>query len=1631
MLMRIFWGLLFFASSVAFGQTYDASWYRPQSTHVKIGVVEDGVYRLSGADLTKLGLDLTSIQNQSFKLIENGKEIPLWVQSAGATLGATDFIEFMGKRNTGEDEAWAYDEPASQSGTYYSLFSDTTYYWLTWGGTDGKRYQITSPTQFSQGATAINKVTQSTRTESETTYYSGDGDAQTSNPLYTRGEGFYHTSFLNSSSAASEYAYSFSLPNGTNAATDSLRIEAKLSTLNNTTHRIALQVNVKDGTSTLYKEYDVEEWNEWAFRTLTATIPQALLPSATQLQIKLVSYNPFNESRPQVLLDYMNVDFVRSAIAQTQSLRFTAQADGRFTYNLSGFSAGDVVVLQPETQKRFTVATTNGSVAFSDENTKNARYWGFQTSSVKKAVRIVLDKPSDLTSVANAADYVILTTALLKPSAQDLAQYRQTKNGFTTVIVDIQDVFDQFDYGRPTPVAIQRFVKAAMGWTKKPEFLMIWGDAIYPDRKQARQAWDVPSYGRPSSDGWFGMKVNGNQDWTESLAIGRISLRKNEESANLYLPKLKQYEAAPKSAWNKGALAMAGGVNQYEQTELKRHLNRWQSKLHDTPIGADTLLFAKVNLSAPLDASLVDSLQSKIAQGVGLVTYFGHSSAFSWEVITRPAQQWNNLPKLPVVLSLGCTTGAFADSRFEGTSIPVFGEDLVFKSSNGAIAHWGGSGSSYIGPTALMMDQVTNTIAADTVRTLGEIFRIGKAKYVRSIEQNIGGQLSAKQNSFELLHILEYNLLGDPATFLSMPTKPNLMIEAKDLTINPVTPTVSDPFVSVKVNLNNLGLVPDKPTQLTLTHYHPDGTSTPYTETVEPFKLHTTITFKVQIGSGDVGSNRVQVVADAGNDVAEENESDNLATKSFNVFSNGVFLVSPIPFAALPTQDPTLIVTSQSKIATEKSYYFEMDSTAAFNSGLIKRYQTTTKAIQISWKPGLTLLAGQTYYWRARIDEPNQPENWQTSSFTYRPDLAPGTIDFKQDFVGIETNPMLSFQNQHWAFTKQRVTVKTTSTRGAGVYNGQIEINGETLERGTIGYGLAIIDKLTGKTKTITSKVPYTNTRAIDPITDWRNFKALINAANDGDHIFLRIRAAGSTQGTVIPDSIKQYLRGVGSKAIDNLTFADLWVFYTQKGMPETMVEQGTSNPVADIELSKDLYFNVEQGQMTTRLIGPATNWSALWWTSDIPPNSSTRRITFDVEAPDGTTLLDQLTITSEQPQIDLTSISAKQYPYLRLRGTFKDELHEVTPQLTSYHLAFDAVPELALIPESYTFNADTLAEAQTLQTQVKLKNLSPQKTGKVKFFYYLTNDLNQTSLVATDSLMVVDGLSEVTLNKTFPTLGLGGKNQLQLNMVQPDFSEVITFNNTLLKPFFVRTDKLAPTFTITVDGTALTHDAQPVVNPDSPKYPFVSAKPTIEIVLSDENQYRLLDNIGLFTLKLNNQVVNLAGANVTFVPATLGNNKAKLIFKPDLSGTDGTYTLNLTVKDVAGNAGTPYQVHFRIQQAVEIESLYPYPNPMTQQTTFAFRVRGADTAQIQDLRVRIFTLAGRLVKEFDLVKDADQLTTGALRVDWNKFRWTGDDANGDALPTGVYLYRVIFKTTEGGQQVNNESGVEKIAIIR
>jgi len=135
------------AQMIINGQTlYGNEWINYNQDYYKCYITQDGMYRISTQNLLDAGVPINAINSGGFQVYAMGNQVPVYVSTNGA-MGSNDYIEFYGKQNRGELDVHLYGSPSDQFNPYYSMFTDSMAYFLTWG-TGATQFQNT-PNDFS------------------------------------------------------------------------------------------------------------------------------------------------------------------------------------------------------------------------------------------------------------------------------------------------------------------------------------------------------------------------------------------------------------------------------------------------------------------------------------------------------------------------------------------------------------------------------------------------------------------------------------------------------------------------------------------------------------------------------------------------------------------------------------------------------------------------------------------------------------------------------------------------------------------------------------------------------------------------------------------------------------------------------------------------------------------------------------------------------------------------------------------------------------------------------------------------------------------------------------------------------------------------------------------------------------------------------------------------------------------------------------------------------------------------------------------------------------------------------------------------------------------------------------------
>jgi hypothetical protein len=439
-------------------------------------------------------------------------------------------------------------------------------------------------------------------------------------------------------------------------------------------------------------------------------------------------------------INSFDVAYKRSFIAEGSSLAFTGGTEQ--TVTVTGFSGPGIKLFDVSDPLRPKVvpATVQGtSISFrpASADTKYLAAAEFPAAAYNGA------STGMLKARGQRADYVIITTAELKAAADSLASYRRSQ-GYQTMVVLVEDIMNDFNYGIYDPQAIKSFIRFARdNWSKAPAYIVLAGSGTLDYRDNMGLGDQrVPPVMVPTPNGLAASDnsyVDLAGDHKPEIAIGRLPAATLADLGAM-VNKIIAYEKGATGPWAAKALLAADVPDQ--GGDFSGDIDQIAS-LIPSGITSEELKLAEKNIDVA-NATLMNSINS----GLLFVNYFGHGGVtqLSRDGLLRQSDLDNmtNGSKLSVLTAMTCMAGGYAMP-----GIVSIAESLILKQDGGMAAVWAPAGLSE-DAFALMLNKAFYNAAFDgTGRTLGSI--VLEAIRKSGIEGD---------NAY-MLDI--YNLIGDPA----------------------------------------------------------------------------------------------------------------------------------------------------------------------------------------------------------------------------------------------------------------------------------------------------------------------------------------------------------------------------------------------------------------------------------------------------------------------------------------------------------------------------------------------------------------------------------------------------------------------------------------------------------------------------------------------------------------------------------------------------------------------------------------------------------------------------------------------------------------------------------------------------
>ena len=739
-----------------------------EGTWLRISVSEEGMYRISGADLEAAGVSLADVDPASLRLHYGGgnalpineisppqamREVGLVVEDGGdGRLDADDFVLFWAESVS----CWEY-APASRSFQYrHNLYTHENVYWLGFGGgVEGLRAEQRS------GALAASDPQQPTSYRVR---------------VHEEAEQFVLLQLFGIKSGYTWYWEDFR-GNARNfpvvvrqAAPEPVAVRLGFIGIRGTRPRFSVRWNEATiGTVTFAISDQSGGRRHVASDTLWATL------GAQEGLNHLGIFHSGNPSR----LDWYEVEYSRGFVAERGELLFTYPLTGTTQFRLAGFADEQPRVFEVSAGLAEVVDSAyeaqDGMVIFEDRpGDVPHQYIVGGPATWKRPVRIELDLPGNLTTGTRGADWVAIYHRDFRAAAERLAQWRAADARFgrpmRTAAIDVQDIYDEFSGGLLDPTAIRNFLAyAAEHWDPAPMFVALIGDGSYDYKNNSAisQGNWIPAFqdGDSTYDEWYTRVVG--DDLFPDMAIGRLTVQTATE-ADVVVDKIIDYDRAPEvGPWQSRMLLVSDDLSNRDSPGKVESFF-----IHDSEEMASHFLPKELDLTKlyiaqfPLEGKEKPRAREEFIRlfnkGALMLTYLGHGTynllSHEWIfVLARDLDKINNGGRLPLFFTAASQVGVFDDPV--RPSIP---EGLLLKEDGGVIGMICATRIGY---------HHTNVLLANLFYR--QMYHTGRKHVPIGLALTEAKQLLLPRydptGARTFRNIQRYSLFGDPGTRLALP----------------------------------------------------------------------------------------------------------------------------------------------------------------------------------------------------------------------------------------------------------------------------------------------------------------------------------------------------------------------------------------------------------------------------------------------------------------------------------------------------------------------------------------------------------------------------------------------------------------------------------------------------------------------------------------------------------------------------------------------------------------------------------------------------------------------------------------------------------------------------------------------
>lgn len=763
----------------------------------KIAVTKGQVFKLSRSFFSGLGIEVSAVDPRKIKiygygggmlpeansvprlddLIENSIVV---VGEQDGSFDANDYVLFYGDDQT----QWGYDTSSQMFRHTLNRFSDTTYYFVNTGGSNGKRVNVKS-------------ISSNPSIGTVTSYDNYIYHELESTNLLKSGSLWVGELFDNTTNA------SIDLNASNTILTENGKVELSVLARSGVVSRFTLTVNgqsfLTDVGSTNLTRY------EFRFAQSARKVFE-FAPNQGALSFKI------NYNKPQAVskgwLNYLTVN-LRARIAMvgsqikfrdSRSVTNSTGAEAVFQFpNTMNLNVWDITDIQ--NIDAMAIQSNGVATAFQNDVTRLREYIAF-TSPDSVGVY-----PKGKVSNQNLhglpqADMLIITHKNFVDAADRLANIHRGE-GLSVNVATVQQIFNEYSSGSQDLIAMRSFIKmfydrADIQGTP-PRYVLMMGDASYVFKNSGSGGTNyVPSFQSANSvdpvnshvsDDYFGLLDDTEGLWrVPSLdrmdaAVGRFPVQTLQEAEGIVDKIETYYSSGTLRDWRNKIVFVGddedGVVHMTQSNDLSKLVDEKGKDFNTEKIFLDAYQ-QQATASGARYPQVTEDLVQTVEDGALFVNYTGHGGETGWTAERvlgiYEISNWKNRANLPVFVTATCEF-----SRFDDPLRTSGGELLLLNPNGGGIGLMTTTRLVFSSPNYLLnrsfYDKVFDPRPNNEPMRLGDIF------------------LDVKNFNAYSTNSRNFSLLGDPAIRLAIPRE------------NVVTTTVNGMPVAQADTLNALSTV--------------------------------------------------------------------------------------------------------------------------------------------------------------------------------------------------------------------------------------------------------------------------------------------------------------------------------------------------------------------------------------------------------------------------------------------------------------------------------------------------------------------------------------------------------------------------------------------------------------------------------------------------------------------------------------------------------------------------------------------------------------------------------------------------------------------------------------------------------